>query len=74
MSKTLQLLLVLGFLVFAIPQAFSQDQNKPNCSFCKLKAEGTEKCQKCLSNEKSKCPLPGKGSGCRDKEKCELYK
>ena len=74
MTKFLQLLLILGFLVFAPTQAFSEDQNKPNCAFCELKAKGVEKCNKCLSNEKGKCPLPGKGSGCSDKEKWELYK
>ena len=46
MIKILQLLLVLGFLVFTMPQTFSQEQNKPICSFCKLKATGAEKCQK----------------------------
>ncbi len=74
MYKTLQLLLVLGFLVFTMPQAFAQAQNKPNCSFCKLKAEGAEKCQKCLSNEKGKCPLPSKEFGCSDNDKKELCK
>lgn len=74
MSKFLQSLLVLVFLVFAIPQAFSQEQSKPKCSFCELKAKGTEKCQKCLSGEKGECSLPGKGSGCSDKGKCKLYK
>ncbi len=74
MVKFLQLVLVLVFLVFAMPQAFSQDQNKPNCSFCELKAKGAEKCQKCLSNEKGKCSLPSKESGCNDKNKWELYK
>ena len=74
MTKILQLLLVLGFLVFTMPQAFSQEQNKPNCSFCELKVKGAEKCQKCLSNEKGKCPLPDKESGCSDKDKWEVYK
>ena len=74
MSKILQAFLILGFLVFTMPQAFSQVQEKPDCSFCELKAKGVEKCQKCLSNEKNKCPLPGKGSGDGDKTKCELYK
>ncbi len=74
MHKTLQLLLVLGFLIFAAPQAFSEEQKKPNCSYCELKAEGAEKCHKCLSKEKSKCPLPEKSSFCSDKEKCKLYK
>ena len=74
MTKILQSLLVLGFLVFTMPQTFSQEQNKPNCSYCELKTKGAEKCQKCLSNEKGKCPLPGKESGCRDKDKRELYK
>ncbi len=74
MSKIFQLLLVLGFLVFAVPQAFSQDQDKPNCSFCELKAKGAEKCQKCLSSEKGKCPLPGKKYDCSDKAKKELCK
>jgi len=60
MVKILQLFLVLAFLVFAMPQAFSQDQNKPKCSFCELKAEGAEKCQKCLSSEKCQKCLPGK--------------
>ena len=73
MVKILQLVLVLMFLVFAMPQAFSQEQNKPKCSFCELKAEGAEKCQKCLSkekcqdclsSEKGKCPLPGKKLDC----------
>ncbi len=74
MTKILQLLLVLGFLVFTMPRAFSQEQNKPNCSFCELKAKGAEKCQKCLSYEKGKYHLPGKESGCSDKGKRELYK
>ena len=74
MSKILQLLLVLGFLVFATPQAFSQDQDKQNCSFCELKAKGAEKCQKCLSSEKGKCPVPGKKSDCSDNGKMELCK
>ena len=74
MVRILQLVLVLGFLVFAMPQAFSQEQNKPNCSFCELKAKGAEKCQKCLSNEKGKFPLSGKESGCSDKDKWKLYK
>ena len=71
MVKALQLILVLIFLAFAMPQVFSQDQNKPNCSFCELRAKGAEKCQKCLSSEKGKCPLPGKESGCRNNEKKE---
>ena len=74
MTKILPLLLVMGFLVFAIPRAFSQEQNKPICSFCELKAKGIEKCQKCLSNEKGRCPLPVNNSGCSDKDKRELYK
>ena len=74
MSKFLQLLIVLGFLVFTMPQAFSQDQKETNCSFCELKAKGVEKCQKCLSNQKGKCPLPVKESGCNDKAKCKLFK
>ncbi len=60
MVRILQLVLVLAFLAFAMPQAFSQDQDKPNCSFCKLKAEGAEKCQKCLSSEKCQKCMPGK--------------
>lgn len=74
MVKVLQLVLVSVFLVIAMPQAFSQDQNKPNCSFCELKAKGAEKCQKCLSNEKGKCPLPGKEYGCGNNGKKELYR
>ena len=86
MVKILQLVLVLMFLVFTMPQAFSQEQNKPKCSFCELKTEGAEKCQKCLpgkkcqdclSSEKSKCPLPGKKSDCSKsskKEHCRKYK
>ncbi len=69
MSKILQSLLILGFLVFATPQAFSQGQNKPKCAYCELKTKGAEKCQKCLSNEKGQCPLPGKKSDCSDKSK-----
>ena len=70
MVKILQLVLVLAFLVFAMPQAFSQDQNKPKCSFCELKAEGAEKCQKCLSKEKCQKCLPGqKCQECLSKEK-----
>jgi rhodanese-related sulfurtransferase len=72
MVKISQLVLILAFLVFAMPQAFSQDQNKPNCSFCELKAKGVEKCHKCLLSEKGKCPLPGKRSDCR-KFKCGPY-
>ena len=86
MVKILQLVLVLMFLVFAMPQAFSQEQNRPKCSYCELKAEGAEKCQKCLpgqkcqeclSNEKAKCPLPGKKSDCiksGKKEHCRKFK
>lgn len=74
MSKILQLLLVLGFLVFTMPQTFSQEQNKPNCAFCKLKASGAQKCQKCLSNDKGQCPLPNKASGCTDNNKMKLCK
>jgi len=68
------------FIVFAMPQAFSQEQNKPKCSFCELKAEGAEKCQKCLSSEKcqdcpskekGKCPLPVKKSDCSKSSKKE---
>ena len=70
MVKVLQLFLVLAFLVFAMPQVFSQDQNKPKCSFCELKAEGAEKCQKCLSSEKCQKCLPGKKcEECLSKEK-----
>jgi rhodanese-related sulfurtransferase len=72
MSKILPVLLIMGFLVFAMPRAFSQEQNKPNCSFCELKAKGVKKCQKCLSSEKGICPLPGKNSGCSDMDKREL--
>jgi len=80
MVKILQLVLVLMFIVFAMPQAFSQEQNKPKCSFCELKAEGAEKCQKCLSSEKcqdcpskekGKCPLPVKKSDCSKSSKKE---
>ena len=60
MVKILQLVLILMFTVFAMPQAFSQDQNKQKCSYCELKAEGAEKCQKCLSSEKCQKCLPGK--------------
>jgi rhodanese-related sulfurtransferase len=77
MVKVLQLVLVLAFLVLAMPQAFSQDQNKPKCSYCALKAEGAEKCQKCLSSEKGKCPLPGKKSDCimsSKEEHCRKFK
>ena len=74
MVKFLQLVFVLAFLVFAMPQAFSQDQNRPNCSFCELKATGAEKCQKCLSSEKGKCPLPGNKSVCSDIGKRELHR
>ncbi len=74
MTKILQLLLILGFLVFSMPQVFSQDQKKQSCSFCELKAKGVEKCQKCLSNEKDKCRLPNKQTGCSDKDKKELCK
>ncbi len=70
MVKILQLVLVLAFLVFAMPQAFSQDQSRPKCSYCELKAEGAEKCQKCLSSEKCKKCLPGeKCQECLSKEK-----
>ncbi len=70
MVKILQLVLVLMFLVFAMPQAFSQDQNRPKCSYCELKAEGAEKCQKCLSSEKCQKCLPGeKCQECLSKEK-----
>ncbi len=75
MVRILQLVLVLMFLVFAMPQAFSQDQNRPKCSFCELKAEGAEKCQKCLSSEKCQKCLPGKKcEEClsREKGKCPL--
>jgi rhodanese-related sulfurtransferase len=65
MAKILQFLLVLGFLVFAMPQAFSQDQNKPICTSCELSA-------KCPSHEKAKCNLTGKDSGCSEKAKCNL--
>ncbi len=76
MSKILQAFLIIGFLVVTMPQAFSQGQEKPNCSFCKLKAEGAEKCQKCMSKEKGSCPLPGKKSDCSDKkrEMCKKFK
>lgn len=76
MSKILSVLLIMGFLVFAMPQAFSQAQNKPNCSFCELKASGAEKCQKCLSSEKGICPLPGKKADCSDKKRklCKKFK
>ncbi len=70
MVKILQLVLVLMFLVFAMPQAFSQEQDKPKCSFCELKAEGAEKCKKCLSKEKCQKCLPGqKCQKCLTKEK-----
>ena len=70
MVKILQLVLVLMFLVFAMPQAFSQEQSKPKCSYCELKAEGVEKCQKCLSKEKCQKCLPGKKcQECLSKEK-----
>ena len=75
MVKILQLVLVLMFLVFAMPQAFSQEQNKPKCSYCELKAEGAEKCQKCLSKEKCQKCLPGqKCQEClsNEKAKCPL--
>ncbi len=71
MAKVLQLLLVLGFLVFAMPQAFSEEQNKPICYSCELSAKGGEKCQ---LHETAKCNLPGKEHGCSDKDKCDLYK
>ncbi len=86
MAKILQLLLILGFLVFAMPQAFSQEQNKPICSSCELSAKGGAKCQfhgkvKCnlsgkgsCCSDKGKCNLSGKGSGCSDKGKWKLYK
>ncbi len=67
MAKILQLLLVLGFLVFAIPRAFSEGQNKPICTSCELSA-------KSQPHEKDKCNLSGKEYGCSDKGKCELYK
>jgi rhodanese-related sulfurtransferase len=69
MAKILQFLLVLGFLVFAIPQAFSQDQNEPICTSCELSAKGGAKCP---SHEKAKCKLSGKDSGCSEKAKCNL--
>ena len=70
MVKISQLVLILAFLVFAMPQAFSQDQNKPKCSYCELKAEGAEKCQKCLSREKCQKCLPDKKcQECLSKEK-----
>ncbi|MDP6923199.1 MAG: rhodanese-like domain-containing protein [Candidatus Scalindua sp.] len=81
MVKFLQLVLVMMFLIFAMPQTFSQEQAKPKCSFCELKAEGAEKCEKCLSSEKcqdclskekGKCPLPGKKSDCSKSSKEEL--
>jgi len=71
MAKILQLFLVLGFLVFAMPQAFSQEQNKPICSSCEPSAKGGAKCQ---FHGKAKCNLSGKESGCRDKGKWKLYK
>ncbi len=71
MAKILQLLLILGFLVFAMPQAFSQEQNKPICSSCELSAKGGAKCE---LHGKAKCNLSGKESGCRDKGKWKLYK
>ena len=75
MVKILQLVLVLGLLVFAIPQAFSQDQKNPKCFFCELKAEGAVKCQKCLSKEKCQKCLSGKNcEEClsSEKGKCPL--
>ncbi len=77
MSKILQTFLILGFLVFAMPQAFSQEQDGSKCSICELKPKGAEKCQKCLSDEKGKCPLPGKESDCSKsskKEHCRKFK
>ncbi len=71
MVKTLQLLLILGFLVFAMPQAFSQEQNNPVCSSCELSAKGGAKCE---LHGKAKCNLSGKESGCSDKDKWKLYK
>ncbi len=71
MAKILQLLLALGFLVFAMPQAFSQEQNKPICSSCELSAKGGAKSQ---FHGKAKCNLSGKESGCSDKGKWKLYK
>ena len=73
MTKFLQLLLILGFLVFAMPQAFSQEQSKPKCSSCELSAKGGAKCE---SHEKAKCNLSGKESGCSDKKKklCKKFK
>ena len=71
MAKILQLLLVLGFLVFAMPQAFSEEQNKPICTSCDLSAKGGAKCQ---FHENAKCNLSGKEFGCSDKAKCKLYK
>ena len=76
MSKILQLLLIVGFLVVTMPQAFSQDKKTPDCSFCELKASGAEKCKKCLSSEKGICLLPGKKSDCSDKKRelCKKFK
>ncbi|MFQ5715141.1 MAG: rhodanese-like domain-containing protein [Candidatus Scalinduaceae bacterium] len=71
MAKILQLLLVLGFLVFAMPQAFSQEQNKPVCSSCELSAKGGAKCP---IHEKAICNLSGKESCCSHKGKWKLYK
>jgi rhodanese-related sulfurtransferase len=71
MTKILQLLLILGFLVFAMPQAFSQEQNKPVCSACELSAKGGAKCQ---IHQKAKCNPSGKGSCCSDKGKWKQYK
>ncbi len=71
MVKILQLLLILGFLVFAMPQAFSQEQNKPICSSCELSTKGGAKCQ---LHENAKCNLSGKESGCSDKTNWKLYK
>jgi rhodanese-related sulfurtransferase len=75
MAKILQLLLVLGFLVFAMPQAFSQEQNKPICSSGESSTKGDAKdCAKCELHGKAKCNLSGKESGCSDKGKWKLYK
>ncbi len=71
MAKILQLLLVLGFLIFAMPQVFSQEQNNPICASCELSAKGGAKCQ---FHEKAKCNVSGKESGCSDKSKWKLYK
>lgn len=62
MNKTLQLLLILAFLVFVMPQAFSQEQKPSVCTSC----ESSAKCG-------STCPLHGK-AGCSDNDKWKLYK